>query len=555
MGGLSGLAVRLRVLVFILVGVLVAGGLLDVTGLPVEAVPDISPKEVLVTIVAPGLAPEEVEKLVTFPVETQMTGLPEMTDLRSISRFGVSVVYAEFSDASDLDLDRTLVGERLQAARANIGVAGVQLTMGPRSTGLGEIMQFQLAGPPGMSLMQLNTLMTWQVAPRLKLIEGVADLNVNGGSEQTFEVVLNEDALLQYGISPGEVFRAVDAASGGAWIEHNQEQQVVVGRGLITSLDDLGGIVLRTTPDGTPVYVSNVARVERGPRVRLGAVTRDGRGEIVNGVVLMLKGGNSGDVVRRIRAAIPEIEKSLPTGVTIKPFYDRSDLTRRTLRTVEQNLGMGAGLVLFALLVMLGDWRASLVVASVIPLSLLSAMIAMRHLGISANLLSLGAIDFGMIVDGSLVLVENSLRRRSEADAEPRGETVANAASEVARPIVFAIAIIVIVYVPVLSLQSIEGKMFRPMAETVILALLASLLLCLTWIPALASVVLRPDAAARDTWLLGHVRPSYGRAPPGASGIRRSWRRSRPACSRPRCWAGARSAASSSRSCRKAPWW
>ena len=520
MGRLVDLALRFRTLVFIVAGLLVAGGLLDVSQLPVEAVPDISPKEVLVTVVAPGLAPEQVERQVTFPIETQMTGLPQMTDLRSVSRFGVSVVYVEFGDGTDIYRDRELVNERLQAARASIDVAGITASLGPLSTGLGEIMQFQIDGP-GLSLMQLNTLMTWQVAPRLKQIDGVADLNINGGSTETFEVRLNEERLLQYGISPGEVFRAVDAnnaSAGGASIEHNQEQQVVVGDGLVRSAEDLGDIVLRGGDRAAPpVYVRSVAEVAMGPRVRLGAVTRDGRGEIVNAVVLMQIGANSADVARAVRAALPEIEKTLPKGVTLRPFYDRSDLSRRTIHTVEENLGIGAVLVVATLLLTIGDLRAALVVASVIPLSLLVAMAGMRHIGISANLMSLGAIDFGMIVDGSLVLVENTLRRRSGggparrrlAMAQAMAQTIGEAAADVARPVGFAIAIIVLVYLPVLSLQSIEGKMFRPMAETVILGLLGSLLLCLTWIPALASVVLRPDRQDRDTAVVRWARAGY----------------------------------------------
>ena len=522
--GLAGLALRFRTLVFLAVGLLVAGGVLDVLQLPVESVPDISPREVLVTIVAPGLAPEDVERLVTFPIETQMTGLPKVTDLRSVSRFGVSVVYVEFADDTDIYLDRTLVNERLQAARAMIGVPGIAPSIGPLSTGLGEIMQFQLAderpeaaGDAQRSLMQLHTIMQWQVAPQLKQVSGVADLNINGGDEATFEVRVDASALIRYGIPVGDVFRAVDAnnaAAGGAWIEHNQEQQVVVGNGLIGSLDDLGRIVLRTGADGVPVLIRDVAEVRMAPRVRLGAVTRDGHGEIVNAVVLMLTGSNSGVVAAAARAKLQAIQRTLPQGVVIRPFYDRTDLTRRTIRTVEENLLSGAFLVVAVLLLVLGDLRAALVIGSVIPLALLLAMIGMHHLGISANLMSLGAIDFGMIVDGSVVLVENVLRRRGTREGsgeQGRRGLIGDAASEVSRPICFAIAIIVIVYLPVLSLQSIEGKMFRPMAFTVILALLASLLLSLTWIPAIASVALakRTTAGQRESWLIRTLRRPY----------------------------------------------
>lgn len=511
MAGLTAAALRFRALLFVFTGLLVVGGILDIWFLPVESVPDISPREVLVTIVAPGLAPETVEKLVTFPVESQMTGLPGMRDLRSISRFGVSVVYVEFADGTDIYEDRTLVNERLAQAKASITAVNVTPTIGPLSTGLGEIMQFQLAGSKGHSLMELNTLMRWHVAPMLKQVPGVADLNINGGDEETYAVELDDAALNRYGVSPGEVFRAVDdnnAAAGGAWIEHNDEQQVVVGQGLIGSLADLGSIVLRTGPDGTPIYVRDVGRVMQAPRVRLGAVTRDGTGEIVNAVVLMTEGHNSGATIHAIEAALPSIQKTLPKGVTIRPFYKRTDLTARTIATVRDNLLFGALLVMVVLLVVLGDWRAALVVTSVIPLSLIIAMVGMHHLGISANLMSLGAIDFGMIVDGSVVMIENTMRRRAGRENEPRSRTIAAAAGEVARPIAFAVAIIVIVYLPVLSLQSIEGKMFKPMAETVILALLGSLLLALTWIPAIGSIVLR-KRSADDAWLVRHVRRAY----------------------------------------------
>ena len=509
---ITDFALRFRTLVFLATALLLAGGLLDVLHLPIESVPDISPKQVLVTIVAPGLAPQEVERLVTFPIEQQMTGLPGMRDLRSISRFGVSVVYVEFDDSTDINLDRTQVSERLAEAKSMITAAQVTPLIGPLSTGLGEIYQFQLADPH-RSLTELRTIMRWQVAPQLKQVPGVVDLNINGGDSETFEVELHDDALVRYGVRVGDVFRAVDAnnlARGGAWILHNQEQQVIVGNGLVSSLSDLGNIVLKTLPDGTPVYVRNVAQVTHGARVRLGAVTRDGGGEIVNAVVLMLYGQNADRVLRGVKAELGKIQKTLPKGVQIEPFYDRSDLTARTISTVAHNLTEGAVLVVAVLLVVLGSWRAAVIVASVIPLSLLIAMVGMHHFGISANLMSLGAIDFGMIVDGSVVLVENTLRRRAGTKRdEDMTATIGGAAAEVARPIAFAIGIIVIVYLPVLSLQSIEGKMFRPMAYTVILALLASLAVALTVVPAFASLLLPKQVKTGDTWLVRVVRRAY----------------------------------------------
>lgn len=494
---------------------LMAGGCLVLSGLPVEAVPDISPQQVLVSAVAPGLATEEVEKLITFPVESSMAGIPGVKDLRSVSRSGVSVVYIQFQDTSDINLDRTRVTERMAQARAMLSIPGVTLNMGPLTTGMGEIFQFQLKGP-GVSLMELNRLMNWTVAPQLKLVPGVAEVNIGGGAEETWKITLNPTRLLAYGLSVGDVYRAIDAsnaAAGGGWIEHHAEQQVVAGRGLLRSLQDFGAITVKTGPGGTAIRLRDLGRISTGPRTRLGAVTRDGGGEIVTGVVMMEKGASSDATLAGIRAALPAITQSLPKSVTLDPFYNRAMLTSRTIATVRENLLIGAALVVAVLLAVIGSLRASLLIASVIPFALVCAMTGMRVFGISANLLSLGAIDFGMIVDSSLVVVEHVLSRRLREPDAPFGALVRSSAEQVMRPVSFAILVIIMVYLPVLTLEGIEGRMFRPMAQTVIMALAASLLYCVVWIPVLCVSVLRTAHVPHETrlmaWLRRHYQPLF----------------------------------------------
>ncbi|MFT9386504.1 efflux RND transporter permease subunit [Acetobacter sp.] len=493
--------------------VLMLGGIGVLLGLPVEAVPDISPRQVMVSVTAPGLATEEVEKLITLPVEASMTGIPGMTDLRSVSRSGLCVVYVQFADDTDIDLDRTRVNERIQQARGSIAVPGLSIVMGPLATGMGEIMQLQITGA-GRSLMELNRLMTWSVAPQLRLVPGVVEVNVNGGAEETWQVTLDEARLLATGISVGEVFRAVNAnnaSSGGGWIARHAEQQVVVGRGLVGSLKDFAAIPVRSQPDGSVIRLKDLGRVEAAPRQRLGAVTRDGQGEIVIGVVMMQSGASSSATLAAINRALPAIRQSLPAGVGLVPYYTRATLTRSTLDTVKENLVIGAGLVFVVLMVVIGSWRAAAVIASVIPAALICAMAGMRYFGISANLLSLGAIDFGMIVDSSLVVVEHVLALREKDSATPLPTLVASAAREVARPVFFAILVIIMVYLPVLTLQGVEGKMFRPMAQTVIMALLASLVYCFTCVPVLATLVLGRVRPKGDTWLIATLRGPYTR--------------------------------------------
>ncbi|ATJ90394.1 cobalt transporter [Acetobacter senegalensis] len=502
---------KARFLLLSLLFLILAGGIGATLGLPVEAVPDISPQQVLVTSIAPGLATEEVEKLITFPVESSMAGLPGIKDLRSVSRSGVSVVYVQFEDSTDINLDRTRVSERMAQARAQLSVPNVTLNMGPLSTGLGEIFQFELKGR-GYSLMDLNRILTWTVAPQIKLVPGVVDVNIGGGAEETWAVTLDPARLLAYGLSVGDVYKAVEgsnAASGGGWIEHHAEQQIVVGRGLLRTLDDFGAIAVKTNVGGTAIRLRDLGQISPQPRTRLGAVTRDGKGEVVTGVVMMERGASSGATLAALKAALPGILHSLPAGVTLEPFYSRASLTHRTIATVKENLVLGAALVVIVLLAVLGNLRVALLIASVIPFALLCAMTGMRLFGISANLLSLGAIDFGMIVDSSLVVVEHILSRRQREGHVPFADLVVSATRQVVRPVSFAILVIIMVYLPVLTLEDIEGHMFRPMAQTVIMALGASLLYCLVWVPLLSALVLARIHVPAETGIIRRMRVRY----------------------------------------------
>jgi len=502
-------ALRNRAIVLIVAVAIIVAGLFCMQRLPFDAEPDISPVQVLVTARAPGLAPVDVERSITSPLELALQGLPGMQSLRSISRYGLSVVYVRFADGTNVYVNRALVSERLQSVQLPPGTSAPQ--MGPLSDGLSEIYQFQVRGQ-GQSPMALRTLLDWQIAPALRQVEGVVDVNVNGGLLKTYEVQVDDNALTRYGLSISDIFNAVqmnNGATGGATIEHNGGESVIRGEGLLRNTTDIGNIVLRTAQGGAPLFVRDVAHVAEAPMPRLGAVTRDGKGEVVVGVVLMGLGQNTRVVAQRVQDAINNINKTLPPGVEIAPYYNRADLMNRVLDTVAHNMVEGAVLVIAVLLLLLGNVRAGLIVALAIPLSMVVAVMAMYATGMSGNLMSLGAIDFGLLVDGAVVMIENVVRRRSEAPAHPVLPLVADAAKEVARPVTFAVLIITAVYLPVLSLQGVEGKMFRPMAMTVIFALVASLLITLTLMPVLASLLLRSRVAEHESRIVQWVRRGY----------------------------------------------
>jgi cobalt-zinc-cadmium resistance protein CzcA len=502
-----------RAVVLIGAVLLVFAGGIALTRLPIDAVPDVTNVQVQVLTKAPALGPVEMEQFVTYPIEAAMNGLPDLVEIRSVSRYGLSAVTVVFEDGVDVYFARQLVSERLAAARESIPAGFGSPEMGPVSTGLGEVYMFTVEGG-GLSAMERRTILDWDIAPRLRAVPGVTEVNVWGGLPKQYEVVVDPARLIAYGLSLKEVFEAVERGtgnSGGGYIEHNREQYVIRGEGLASSTADIEKLVLKSGREGTPVMVRHVAQVREGAMLRIGAATRDGHGETVIGMAQMLAGENALEVASRVKAAVEELQPSLPPGVEIVTYYDREDLVRRVIRTVEVNLVEGGLLVVAVLFAFLGNLRAGLIVASAIPLSMLFAFTGMVQGRISANLMSLGAIDFGLIVDGAVVLVENVVRRLGEP--EGRDKTVrqltAEAAHEVLRPIAFGIGIIILVYLPILTLGGIEGKMFKPMAWTVVFALVGSLLLSLTLIPVLASFFLRHAHGRHEPRLVEWLRGGY----------------------------------------------
>ncbi len=518
-------SIRNRALVIL--GVLLVGaiGLRAAQGLPIDAVPDVTNVQVQVLTTAPALGPLEVEKFITFPVETVMSGLPRLAEVRSLSKFGLSSVTIVFEEGTDIYFARQLVAERLAEARQAVPEGYGTPTMGPISTGLGEIYQFTVQGDPMCSPgepdvedcytpMELRTVLDWYIAYQLRSVPGVVEVNTFGGELKTYEVQLDPARLTALDIPLGDVFEAIErnnANAGGAYIRRSGEQLLIRGEGLVTSLDDIRRIVVSNRHEGTPITIDQIAEVVNAPMVRQGAATYEGRGETVIGIAMMLMGANAREVSRDVGAKLEELRPTLPDGVTVEAFYDRTDLVDRTIRTVATNLIEGGVLVVVVLLLLLGNVRGGLVVASVIPLSMLGAFIAMRAAGLSGNLMSLGAIDFGLIVDGSVVIVENVVRVLSDRrpNSDELKSTVREAAVEVGRPVAFAVAIIILVYVPVLSLRGVEGKMFQPMALTVVFALAVSLVLALTWVPALCTFVFRKGVVEHETVVLRRIRAWY----------------------------------------------
>ncbi|MDI3467766.1 MAG: CzcABC family efflux RND transporter, transmembrane protein [Nitrospira sp.] len=510
-------SLRNRFLILVFVCLIIAAGVYAMRKLPIDAVPDVTPNQVQILTDSPGLGPVEVEKFITFPVETALSGLPGITLIRSVSRFGLSAITVYFEEGMDIYFCRRLVMERLPRAQQAIPQGFGNPEMGPISTGLGEVFQFEVKGQ-GYSLMQLRTILDWDIAFKLRSVPGVVEVNSYGGELQTYEVMLDATKLVAYKIPISRVFEAIErnnANAGGGYIVHAQEQYLIRGEGLVQTLEDLNNIVVATGHDGTPITIRNIAQTRFEPLLRQGAVTRDEGGEIVTGVVLMLIGENSRVVVNRIKAKLQEIQRSLPPGVTVDPYYDRTDLVRNTIKTVSTNLTEGALLVIAVLFLLLGNLRAGLIVASVIPLSMLVALTGMLAAGISGNLMSLGAIDFGLIVDGSVVMIENIVRhlaeRRQQGRPDPAEirEVILRSGREVLRPIFFAVGIIIIVYLPILTLQGVEGKMFRPMALTVIFALVAALVLAFTVAPVFVSLFLRREVREDETAILRWAKRFY----------------------------------------------
>ena len=491
---------------------LIVWGVWSATKLPIDAVPDITNNQVQIITVCPTLAGQEVEQLVTYPIEQSIANLPDLEELRSISRFGLSVITVVFDDKVDIYFARQLINERLKEAEAKIpkGVGTPELA--PVSTGLGEVYQYIIHPKKGSeskyTAMDLRTMQDWIVARQLYGTAGIAEVNSFGGQMKQYEVAVNPDRLIAMGITIPEIFVALEKNNentGGAYIDKKPNAYFIRGVGLIGSFDDIKNIVVKTNPNGIPILIKDVAEVHLGSAVRYGAMTYNGEVDAVGGVVMMLKGANSADVVSRIKDKMSTIQKSLPKDVVIEPYLDRTDLVNRAISTVEKNLIEGALIVIFVLVLFLGNLRAGLIVASAIPLSMLFALGLMNVFGVSANLMSLGAIDFGLIVDGAVIIVEATLHHlgmrkaigklsQSEIDNE-----VFVSASKIRSSAAFGEIIILIVYIPILTLVGIEGKMFSPMAQTVSFAIVGALILSLTYIPMMCAAFLSKNISHKQT--------------------------------------------------------
>ncbi len=500
-----------RAIVLIATLLFIAVGLRSALSLPIDAVPDVTNVQVQVITAAPALSPVEVEQYVTVPVERSMAGLPKSTEVRSISKYGLSVVTVVFADGTDIYWARNLVNERMREAQEAVPSQYGRPELGPITTGLGEIYQFVVRND-AMTLMELEEQLDWFIGPQLRTVPGVVEVNSFGGEDRQYQVVLDPGRLQAADVSIAQVIDALqksNANAGGGYIEHNREYFVIGTDGLVKSLDDLQRVVIGATSQGVPITIATVGEVRFGARLRRGAASSNGEGEVVVGVAMMLLGENSRVVTEAVKAKLAAIEPTLPPGTTIEPFYDRATMVNRTISTVGRNLLEGALLVVLVLLVLLGDLRAGLVVAATIPLSLLFAVTVMNAFGLSGNLMSLGALDFGLLVDGAVIIVENAVRRLNERPNEDRVKVVEEATLEVRAASVFGEAIIAIVYLPVLSLIGVEGKLFRPMAITVLLALAGAFVLSLTLVPVLTSLFVKPSADHRETWLLRKAHALY----------------------------------------------
>ncbi|APR82502.1 Cobalt-zinc-cadmium resistance protein CzcA [Minicystis rosea] len=513
------LSIRARSLVILLSLIVVGLGLLAARRVPIDAVPDVTNVQVKVITSAPALGPTDVETYVTFPVEMAMAGLPKIEEIRSVSRAGISVVTVVFEEGMDVYFARQLVNERLTLARDDIPTGYGTPQLGPISSGLGEVYHFEVRGE-GRSMMELRTILDWQISPRLRMVPGIVEVNTFGGEAQTLEVSLDPERLASAHLGVAEVIKAIEknhAAAGGGWLPDGREHVTIRGEARVRSAADLGDIVVDRRDARTPVYVKDLGVVHMAPRVRYGAVTRDGRGEAVVGVAMMLLGANSGEVVEKVKETIADVQRTLPKGVTIDTYYDRTELVHRTTHTVATNMIEAIALVIAVLVLMLANLRAGSIVAMAIPLALVGVFIGMWATGTAGNLLSLGAIDFGLVVDGAIIIIENAQHRLAEQrehlgrplTKEERDATVLSAAKEVRSATAFGEAIIALVYVPLLALEGVEGRMFRPMALTVLFALAAAFVLSLTLVPALASIALARDAKDAPSFIVRLAQRAY----------------------------------------------
>src|SRR5882672_2409180 len=509
LNGIISFSIRNKIIIGALTLALIAWGTYSLTQLPIDAVPDITNNQVQVITVSPSLAANEIERLVTFPVEQTMATIPGITEMRSFSSFGLSVVTIVFTEETDVYWARQQVNERLAVAKSQIPTVSGSPELGPVSTGLSEIYQYVIRPAQGFEdkydAMELRTIQDWIVRRQLLGTPGVADVSSWGGKLKQYEIAINPDKLHAMNIGINEIFSALqknNQNTGGAYIDQKPYAFFIRSEGLAQNLEDLEKIVVRNNADGFPILIRDVAQVRFGNAIRYGAMTYDDQGEVVGAIVLMLKGANSSTVIKYVKERIEQIKKTLPEGVLIEPYLDRTKLVNNAINTVTKNLAEGALIVVFVLVLMLGNFRAGLIVASVIPLALLFAIIMMNWFGVSGNLMSLGAIDFGLIVDGAVIIVEatlhhlSSVRRSEKMLQSEMDQEVKRAASSMMNSAAFGQIIILIVYIPILTLVGIEGKMFRPMAQTVAFAILGALVLSLTYVPMISSLFLSKKPSA-----------------------------------------------------------
>jgi cobalt-zinc-cadmium resistance protein CzcA len=523
-------SLRQRILVLGLAGVLAVAGVYAFQAIPIDAYPDVTNIQVQVLTEAPGLSPVEVERFITYPLELQMTGLPGLAEIRSLSKFALSQITVVFDDNVDVYFARQLVIERILAAKERLP-DGIEPVMAPVSTGLGEVYQYYLEGPKAneldpkvveAELTDQRTLQDWVLRPLLKRVPGVIDVNAMGGFVKQYQVLVDPAKLRKYDLTLHEVFDAVaknNANAGGNVLERHSERAIVRGLGLIKAVGDLESIIVKES-GGTPVFVRDLAEVRIGHAVRHGAVVLNGGREVVAATVLMLRGGNAREVVRAVKAKVEDLEQNhvLPAGTTIKSFYDRIDLVTEAINTVRDALIEGVLLVVFVFFFFLGHVRSAIVVTTTLIVTPLITFIVMQRLGLSANLMTLGglAIAIGEIADGSLVVVENVYRHlaaNTRAPQKSKLEIILQATKEVGRPILFGILIISVVFLPLMTLHGMEGKMFAPLAYTLVIALLASVVVTLTLSPVLSSVFLRgdhPEETCLTRWMKQGYRPVLG---------------------------------------------
>jgi cobalt-zinc-cadmium resistance protein CzcA len=518
--GLVRAALKQRLIVIVIALALLAFGLQAARKLSVDAFPDVTNVQVQIATEAPGRSPEEVERFVTVPLEIAMTGLPGLTELRSLNKPGLSLITLVFTDATNVYFARQLVMERLLEVGANLP-QGVTPVLGPVSTALGEVYQYTLERPDDGKraltkdeLLERRTVQDWVVRPLLRSIPGVAEINSTGGYVKQYQVLVDPNRLRYFKVSIGDVYQALarnNANSGGGVLPQGAESFLVRGVGLIRDLDDIRSIVLKEI-GATPVYIRDVAEVTIGEEVRAGAMIKDGYTEAAGGIVMMIRAGNAKEVVSRVKARVKEINdrSMLPGGLKIVPYYDRSELVDEALWTVTKVLLEGVFLVVVVLFLFLGDVRSSVIVVATLVLTPLLTFIVMNRYGLSANLMSLGglAIAIGLMVDGSVVVIEHAFAKLGEHPGESRARVILEAVLEVATPVIFGVGIIILVFLPLMTLQGMEGKMFAPLAYTIAIALAISLVISLTLSPALASYLLK-GGAERDTWLIRTIKTPY----------------------------------------------